>query len=99
MNINIQSIKFNADQKLIAFIEEKVAKLDKFYDGIVTAEVLLSLENVSDDKNKVAKIRLEVPGSDLFAENQCKTFEEAVDLNVDTLKKQLQKHKDKQRGS
>lgn len=98
MNVKIQSIKFTADQKLVAFIEEKVAKLDKFYDGIVAADVALSLENVSDDRNKVAKIRLEVPGSDLFAENKCKTFEEAVDLNVEVLKKQLEKHKDKQRG-
>ncbi len=98
MNVKIQSIKFNADQKLIAFVEEKVAKLDKFYDGIVAADVALSLENVSDDKNKIAKIRLEVPGADLFAENKCKTFEEAVDLNVEVLKKQLEKHKDKLRG-
>ena len=98
MNVNIQSIKFNADQKLVAFIEEKVAKLDKFYDGILTAEVALSLENVSNDKNKVAKVRLEVPGAELFSEHKCKTFEEAVDLNVEVLKKQLGKHKDKQRG-
>ncbi len=98
MNVKIQSIKFTADQKLVAFIEDKVARLDKFYDGIVAADVSLSLEHVSDDKNKVAKIRLEVPGSDLFAEHQCKSFEEAVDLNVEVLKKQLEKHKDKQRG-
>jgi putative sigma-54 modulation protein len=98
MNVNIQSIKFNADQKLVAFVKEKVEKLDKFYDGIVAADVALSLENVSDDKNKVAKIRLEVPGAELFSEHKCKTFEEAVDHNVETLKKQLGKHKDKQRG-
>ncbi|MDR2938466.1 MAG: ribosome-associated translation inhibitor RaiA [Prevotellaceae bacterium] len=98
MNVKIQSIKFTADQKLVAFVEEKVGKLDKFYDGIVAADVSLSLENVSDDKNKVAKIRLDVPGAELFAEHQSKSFEEAVDLNVEVLKKQLAKHKDKQRG-
>jgi len=98
MNVNIQTIKFNADQKLVAFIEEKAAKLHKFYDGIVSVEVALSLEHVSDEKGKVAKIRLEVPGADLFSEHKCKTFEEAVDLDVEVLKKQLEKHKDKQRG-
>ncbi len=97
MNVKIQSLKFNADQKLIAFTEDKVGKLDKFYDGIVAADVSLSLENVSDDKNKIAKIRLEVPGADLFAEHKCKTFEEAIDLDIEVLKKQLEKHKEKQR--
>ncbi|MDR1225331.1 MAG: ribosome-associated translation inhibitor RaiA [Prevotellaceae bacterium] len=98
MNVKIQSIKFTADKNLLAFIEDKVGKLDRFYDGIVGAEVALSLENVSDDKNKVAKIRLVVPGNDMFAEHQCKSFEEAVDMNVEVLKKQLAKHKDKERG-
>lgn len=98
MNVKIQSIKFDADKRLLDFIEEKVGKLDKFYDGITGAEVALSLENTSDEKNKIAKIRLEVPGSDLFVENQCKTFEEAVDLNVEVLKKQITKHKDKMRS-
>ena len=98
MNTKIQSIKFNADQKLLAFVEEKVAKLDKFFDGIVSAEVAMSIEHVSDEKNKVVKIRLEVPGTALFAENKCKSFEEAVDLNVEVLKKQLAKYKEKLRG-
>lgn len=98
MNIKIQSLKFDADQKLVAFVEEKVSKLGKYYDAIVGAEVNLSLENVSDEKNKVAKVRLEVPGNDLFAENRCKTFEEAIDLNIEVLKKQIEKHKDKERG-
>ncbi|MGL4364286.1 MAG: ribosome hibernation-promoting factor, HPF/YfiA family [Bacteroidales bacterium] len=98
MNIQIQSLKFNADQKLLAFIEEKTRKLDRFYDAIVGAEVVLSIENTSDEKNKMAKIRLEVPGSDLFAENKCKKFESAVDQCIDTLKKQIEKHKEKMRN-
>ncbi|MDR1415912.1 MAG: ribosome-associated translation inhibitor RaiA [Prevotellaceae bacterium] len=98
MNTKIQSIKFNADQKLLAFAEEKVSKLDKFFDGIVGAEVAMSIENVSDEKNKIVKIKLEVPGSDLFAEHKCKTFEEAIDLNVEVLKKQLAKYKEKLRS-
>jgi putative sigma-54 modulation protein len=98
MNTKIQSIKFTADQKLLAFAEEKIGKLDKFFDGIVSAEIAMSIENVSDEKNKVVKVRLDVPGSSLFAENKCKSFEEAVDLNVEVLKKQLAKYKEKLRG-
>ncbi|MDR3329437.1 MAG: ribosome-associated translation inhibitor RaiA [Prevotellaceae bacterium] len=98
MNVKIQSIKFDADQKLLAFVEEKMSKFGKYFDGIVGAEVSLSLEHASDDKNKVAKVRLEVPGHDLFAENRCKSFEEAIDLNVEVLKKQLTKYKEKLRG-
>ncbi|MDR3367201.1 MAG: ribosome-associated translation inhibitor RaiA [Prevotellaceae bacterium] len=98
MNTKIQSIKFDADQRLLAFAEEKVGKLDKFFDGIVSAEIAMSIENVSDEKNKVVKIRLDVPGTGLFAENKCKTFEEAIDLNVEVLKKQLAKYKEKLRG-
>ncbi|MDR2814396.1 MAG: ribosome-associated translation inhibitor RaiA [Prevotellaceae bacterium] len=97
MNTKIQSIKFNADQKLLAFAEEKVGKLDKFFDGIVSAEIAMRVENVSDEKNKVVKILLEVPGSALFAENKCKSFEEAIDLDVEVLKKQLAKYKERLR--
>jgi putative sigma-54 modulation protein len=98
MNTKIQSIKFTADQKLLAFAEEKVSKLDKFFDGIVGAEIAMSVENTSDEKNKLVKIKLEVPGSDLFAEYKCKTFEAAIDHNVEVLKKQLAKYKEKLRG-
>ncbi|MGL5959316.1 MAG: ribosome hibernation-promoting factor, HPF/YfiA family [Bacteroidales bacterium] len=95
MNIKIQSLKFDADQKLLTFVEEKVGKLDKFYDAIVGADVVLCLENVSDEKNKVAKVRLEVPGYDLFAENRSKTFEAAIDMSIDMLKRQIDKHKER----
>ncbi|MDR0688183.1 MAG: ribosome-associated translation inhibitor RaiA [Prevotellaceae bacterium] len=98
MNTKIQSIKFTADQKLLAFAEEKVGKLDKFFDGIVGAEIIMRLENVSDEKNKIVKVKLDVPGNDLFAEHKCKTFEEAINLNVEVLKKQLAKYKEKLRG-
>ncbi|MDR3296904.1 MAG: ribosome-associated translation inhibitor RaiA [Prevotellaceae bacterium] len=97
MEIQTQSIKFTADQKLLAFVEKKVGHLDKYYEGIVGAEVLLSIENASDAKNKVVKIRLDVAGTSLFADCKCKTFEEAIDLNVEVLKKQIVKHKEKLR--
>ncbi|HPX04500.1 MAG TPA: ribosome-associated translation inhibitor RaiA [Tenuifilaceae bacterium] len=98
MNVKIQSIKFDADKKLIDFINSKVNKLDRFYDNILSAEVFLRLENSQDLENKIAEIRLDIPGNDLFAERKCKTFEEAIDECVDALKRQVDKHKEKQRG-
>ncbi len=99
MNIKIQSIKFDADKKLTDFVEKKVSKLERYFDNIVDAEVFLRLQNSQELDNKVAEIRLKVPGSDLFAQRQSKTFEEAVDDCIDALKTQIQKHKDKLRGN
>jgi putative sigma-54 modulation protein len=98
MSIKIQSIHFDADKKLIDFIEEKVKKLNKYHDGILGSEIFLRLEKSSDKDNKVAEIKLLVPGSDLFAKRQCSTFEEATDLAVEALTSQIKKQKEKARG-
>jgi putative sigma-54 modulation protein len=99
MNIKIQTVHFDADQKLIDFTEKKVEKLVKLYDAIVKVEVIFKLDKNSNEENKIAEIKLEIPGNDLFAKRQCKSFEEAVDEVLDALKKQLTKHKEKQRGA
>ena len=95
MKVKIQSVHFDADQKLTAFIEEKVHKLTHFYDGIVGVEVILKLEKSNTSENKVAEIKLEIKGNDLFAKRQCKTFEEAAVQCSDALKNQLTKQKEK----
>jgi putative sigma-54 modulation protein len=98
MNIKIHSIHFDADVKLIEFIEQKVNKLQQFYEDIINAEVFLRLENVDGKENKIAEVRLEVPKNPVFAKKQCKTFEEATDLAVEALRKQLSKQKGKLRA-
>lgn len=95
MDVNIQSLKFDADKKLVTFIEEKVSRLDKFSDDIIAAEVVLKLDKDSERENKVAILKLAVTGDELVAERQCKSFEEAVDTTIDAIKKQLAKHKSK----
>jgi putative sigma-54 modulation protein len=95
MKININSVKFKTDKKLEEFIHEKIGKLYANYDNLMSADVTLRLENSSNQENKIAEIRLNVPGNDLFAKKQCKTFEEAIDLSTDALKKQLAKNKEK----
>jgi putative sigma-54 modulation protein len=98
MNIRINAVRFDADSKLEQFIEKKVNKLAHYFDDIMNAEVFLRLENTTDLGNKVVEIRLDVPGSDLFARKQSKTFEESTDSAVDALKQQILKHKEKLRG-
>ena len=95
MKITVQSIRFDADKKLLDFIQKKANKLDQFYDRIISGEVYLRLENVEDVANKITEIKLTLPGSQLFAKEQCKSFEEGTDLAVECLKKQIEKHKQK----
>jgi putative sigma-54 modulation protein len=95
MKITVQSIRFNADKKLLDFIQRKADKLETFYDHIISGEVYLKLENVEDEANKITEIKLMLPGSQIFAKEQCKTFEEATDLAVECLRKQIEKYKQK----
>jgi putative sigma-54 modulation protein len=98
MDIQIQSIHFTADRKLLGFIQEKVAKLSQFYDGIISSEIFLRLDKSGDSTNKVAEIKLNVPGNDLYVKRQCKTFEEAIDEGIMALSRQVKKYKEKQKG-
>ena len=97
MKVKVQSIHFDADKKLVDFIQKKVEKLGSLYDGVIGSDVYLKLVNTSELENKVAEIRLQIPGNDLFVKKQCKSFEEAADMACDALKKQLTKQKDKKK--
>lgn len=97
MDIKIHSVRFDADIKLINFIKSKVSKLVQFNDDIIAAEVFLRLENSQDMENKIAEIKLDIPGNNLFAKKQSKTFEEATDLAVEALRRQVKKKKEKLR--
>lgn len=95
MNVKIQSVKFDANQKLLDFVEAKINKLERFIERVTMADVTLKLDKDNDRGNKVAIIKLEVPGEDLVAESRAKSFEEAVDSAIDALKKQIDRHKEK----
>jgi len=96
MNIQVNTVHFTADQKLIDFVNKKVSKLDTFYEGIVGVEVILKVEKPETANNKIAEIKLSIPGYDyLFAEKQADSFEEAIDLAIDAIRKQLTKFKEK----
>lgn len=94
MNVEIQTLKFNADTKLTDFVNAKLSKLEKLAENITSINVILRLEKDNEHGNKVAVISLDIPGDKLVAEKQCKSFEEAIDLAIDALKKQLNRHKE-----
>ena len=94
MIVHVQSIHFDADSKLIDFIQKRLDKLETFYDRLVDGEVFLRLNNEGIE-NKTVEIKLNVPGSHLFAKEQARTFEAATDLASEALKSQLKKFKRK----
>lgn len=97
MKLDIQSIHFTADQKLIDFIQKRLDKLDTFFDRITDAEVYLRLEKNGDNTrdNKVVEILLNVPGDQLVAKKHATTFEAATDEAVESLRKQVERFKEK----
>ena len=95
MTTNIQSVHFDADRKLLSFIQEKVSKLNSFHDGLISSDVILRLDKSANATNKIAEIKLLVPGHELFAKKQCASFEEAVDTACSAIKSQIMKYKEK----
>ncbi len=96
MNIQLNTVRFTADQKLIDFVNKKVSKLDIYFEGIIGCEVILKVDKPETINNKIAEIKLSMPGTDyLFAEKQTDTFEESIDMAIEAIRKQLIKVKEK----
>lgn len=96
MNVQIQSVNFDADVKLKEHVQKKIDKLSTFHDKITNVEVFLKLENLSQKvKDKVAEIKVHVPKSSLFAKHESKVFEESFDLALDSMIAQLKKQREK----
>lgn len=98
MKVFVQSVNFNADKDLVEFVEKKVESLEKYYDRIVDAEVFLKVQQTSEKENKIAELKINVPGDELIVKKVCKTFEQGISLGIDSLKRQLNKLKEKQRS-
>ena len=93
MEIRVQSIKFNADQKLLDFVEKKFSRIEKFYDAITGVDVALSLLPAQENTN--VKVLVSIPGGTIVVEKNAKTFEDAVVDCADILKEKLVKEKEK----
>lgn len=95
MKINVNAVHFKADKKLVDFINDKVDKLTLFHNGILSGDVFLKVDNNENRSNKKVEIKVNLRGSDLFAEKKAESFEVATEQAVEALRRQLRKHKDK----
>ena len=99
MKVSVHAVNFSVDRKLVDFIQERMDKLEKYYDKIVASDVFLKVENTSDKENKFVEIIINVPGDDFIVKKQCRTFEEAVDLTAESLERLLVKRKEKTKST
>ena len=95
MKINIQSLSFHANDKLIDFAEDKISKLSQYSERVMEAQVILKSVKSATKNNSVCEIKLAIPGNDLFSSKQCDSFEEAILKSTYALKQQLLTWKEK----
>ena len=96
MNVNIQSVHFEADSKLIGYVKRKLEKLGNFNDRIIQVNVFLKLDNVVHNiKDKIAEIRVHVPRHNFFVKSTSKSFEESFDDALDSMVAQIKKNKER----
>lgn len=99
MNINFQSVNYNADSKLIEFAKKRIKKISQFYLNIIDVFVYTKVENTNDRINKLAELKIGIPGDDVVVKKMAKSFEEAINLAADSAERILKKYKEKQRLS
>jgi putative sigma-54 modulation protein len=96
MNVNIQTVHFEADNKLIGYVQQKVDKLTQFHDRIINVDVFLKLDNVVHNiKDKIAEIRVHVPKSEFFVKATSKSFEASFDEALEAMVNQIKRKKEK----
>jgi len=97
MNVNTQSVNFDADVKLINFIQTRTDKVELFYDRVISSDVYLKVENTSAKENKVVEVKVNIPRDKFVVKKQCKSFEEAIDSACSSVERKLVKKKEKMR--
>ncbi len=96
MNINIQSLDFTAKEELHEFVKEKVARLGRYLDTIISYEITLRIDKSETNDNKITDIRLVIPGNDLLASSRASSFEKATSQAIEALERQIEKRKTKE---
>jgi putative sigma-54 modulation protein len=97
MKVNIHAVNFTVDRKLVDFVQERMDKLEKYYDRVVSSDVFMKVEKTSEKENKFVEIKINVPGDDFLVKKQCKSFEEAVEQSAESIERLLVKRKEKLR--
>ncbi|UQD54902.1 ribosome-associated translation inhibitor RaiA [Flavobacterium sp. K5-23] len=98
MMVNVHAVNLAVDKKLVEYVQERMDRLEKYYDKIVSSDVYLKVEKTSEKENKFVEVKVNVPGDDFVVKKQCKTFEEAIELSAETLERMLVKRKEKIRS-
>ena len=97
MNVSIQTVHFEADSKLVAYVQKKIDKLTQFHDRITKVDVYLKLDNVVHSiKDKIAEIKVHIPRHDFFVKQSSKSFEESFDTALDSVITQIKRQKERQ---
>ena len=87
-------MKFDASKQLLEFVEKKMSRLERFESNSTGVDVVLKLDKDDEKGNKLALVTLHVPGNDIITEQRARTFEEAVDLALDVVKRQIEKRRE-----
>ena len=95
MKVNVHAVNFTVDVKLVGFVQERMDRLEKYYDKVVSSDVFLKVEKTSEKENKITEIKIHVPGDEFIVKKQCKTFEEAVEQSAESIERFLIKRKEK----
>ena len=96
MNVNIQTVHFDADDKLVAYVSQRIEKLNTFHDKILKVNLFLKLDNVVHTiKDKIVEISIHVPKHDFFAKASSKSFEESFDNAMESIISQIKRKKEK----
>ena len=95
MKVQMHSVHFDADQKLLDFVQQRLNKLETFYDKVTSGEVIMRLNNKDGNDNKTVEIKLLVPGSTLFSQEDAPSFEAAADAATENLRRQITRYKEK----
>jgi len=98
MKVQMQSVRFDADKKLLDYIQKRVDKLDRIYERITDGEVIMRVEKNDHSMNKTIEFKINIPGEQLFVKEKSRSFEAATDIAIDTLIRQLKKYKNKKIG-
>lgn len=98
MKVNVHAVNFTVDSKLVGYVQGRLDKLEKYYDRVVCSDVFFKVGNTTDKENKIAEIKISVPGDEFVVKKQCKSFEEAVELAADSMERMLIKRKHKVRA-
>ena len=96
MEIKVQAIHFDASEKLVDFINRKAERLARRFVNVIEMDFNLRVVKPETAMNKEVVMRVVSPHEeDMVATKVADTFEEAVDLAIEAVDRQLEKKKDR----